>query len=1006
MNRVRWQQIESIYNAALEKPSADRELFLAEKCGDDTELFNEVNSLLASHDPADEFLAEPAYELGLKVLVNPEPVLQTDQVIGNYKIFNLLGRGGMGEVYLAQDLTLKRRVALKFLSQTFSADPNRVRRFKQEARTASLINHPNVAQVYEIGEVETIHFIAMEYVDGKTLREYLRQKCLNASEVLSIAEEIVTALVAAHEVGVVHRDLKPENVMLRDDGKIKVLDFSLAKLTQRFPSNPENLPTDLLTVSLNTEPGFLMGTATYMSPEQARGQEVDARTDIWSFGVMFYEMLTGELPFTGKTTSDMIAEILKSEPASLADFADEMPKHLERIILKSLSKELGERYQTSEELLDDLGSAKRELADYLKTRGSVEKNFKRRKALSSDGSLIKRTSEDFKIPTNQPETETARMSAGNLIKSRYKIASAVILTVITVFGLAFIAYRQLSRNREINSFQNIKISKLTNIGNADSPVISRDGKFVIYSKIEKNSKFSLWNKAIGASDETQILPPTEGAYSGAVISPDGKNIYFGAAMNNQPAAIYIMPVSGGEMTKLPLKRAFKVGLSPDGKRLAYMDNNFLEGKTSVVVANSDGTEARPIITRQAPDYFWTANRPSWSPDGKLIACLGQNKTESFPHVFLIDAETGKEISITLHKWNTARGIAWLSDMSGLLTIGADENSILRQIWHVPYPAGEPTQVSRDTNNYFDLSLAADGNAVVTTQIEMTSSIWVMPVDIENTEGVGLTVDTTNAVQINASKVDGFDSVSFDRGAYGRLSWTNEGRVIYTSGESGNVDIWSMNADGSDRKQLTTDPHWDTAPNVSPDGRRIVFMSNRAGTESIWIMDSDGKNQKRLTNDLIERVPFFSPDSKWVYFNSWKTGIQTVWKIPVEGGTAVQVIQELSSVPIISPDGRLIAYNSAGKIKIVDLERGNAIKIFDAGGIMYAWSPDGKALTYLSTINDITNLWIQPLDETSPRQLTDFASDSIQIYAFSKDGKQLAVGRGTEVSDIIFVSNLK
>jgi serine/threonine protein kinase len=816
MTPERYRQIDQVFQAALGLKPEERAGYLDEACSGDEKLRQEVESLITSDQGGLSFIDQPAFEMGARVLASDEPALSAGDLIDRYEVVSLLGSGGMGEVYLAHDQKLNRKIALKLLPTHFTTNEGRLHRFQQEARAASALNHPNIITIHEIGEVENRNFIATEFVDGETLRQRMKRGPLSHNESLDIAIQVCSALASAHNAGIVHRDIKPENIMLRRDGYVKVLDFGLAKLTEQ----PEQTTKVDAADNVDLSSGLLMGTVKYMSPEQAQGEPVDQRSDIFSLGVVLYEMVTGQLPFDGKTTSDLLSAITTEEPLPLKPYAPGTVDQLQGVITRALSKTKDLRYQTAEELLDEL------------------KKLKEGSSGPSVAHLISRMKQH---------------------KAAASLGVAVIVIAIT--GILFGLYKFFKLRSSTIPFQNMKVTKLTSFGHVFEPAISPDGKYVAYGKAEEYG-FSIRLRLVGTTSEMQVVPPTEGEFNGAAFTPAGNFIAYGARLKGrQHSDTYVVPTTGGESKKLPLKGATEVSFSLDGQRLAYLYNNLPEGKTSVVIANADGTGEREIVTRQAPNYYWTAIKPSWSPDGKLVACVGQNGTESFPHVFAVNAETGAESPITAQRWSDMRGVAWLPDMSGLLTIATEETSSIPQIWHISYPSGAAHRVTNDTVSYSGLSLAADGSALVTTKTEFPFSISVMPVNgTESFPGTRstLSIDSGSTRLIESSNLAG-------DAAYIRLAWTPDDRIVYMSEESGNADIWSMNADGSDRKQLTTDPHWDTSPDVSPDGRYIVFMSNRAGAENIWRMDIDGGNQKRITNKHVERTPVFSANSKWVFF---------------------------------------------------------------------------------------------------------------------------------------------
>jgi serine/threonine protein kinase len=375
MNLDRWKQINDILILVLEREAADRAALVKEACGNDVVLRLEVESLLASYQQATDFLEESVVGAAARLLVEDQNHLTAGQQIDHYEILALLGVGGMGEVYLVRDNTLGRQAAIKLLPSRFTEDRERLRRFQQEARAASALNHPNIITIYELGEFDSTQYLATEFIDGETLLQHMKESHsttdtnersktgtgMKLSEVLEISIQLGSALGAAHSAKIVHRDVKPTNIMVRPDGYIKVLDFGVAKLTEQFPDGRYVDDDEFIEDLIRTKPGEVVGTASYMSPEQARGLAVDARTDIWSAGVVLYEMITGHRPFDGPTRSDVISSILQRDPPPLGRHASNVPAELERIVMKALRKSRDERYTTVQDLVFDLRRLKQQL---------------------------------------------------------------------------------------------------------------------------------------------------------------------------------------------------------------------------------------------------------------------------------------------------------------------------------------------------------------------------------------------------------------------------------------------------------------------------------------------------------------------------------------------------------------------------------------------------------------------------------------------------------------------
>src|SRR5262245_4158465 len=457
MKPERWRQIESLYYTALERDAALRAAYLDKICANDEELRQEVGSLLAAHEQSESFLATPALEIAAQVIAEKQVPMMTGRMIGHYQVLSLIGAGGMGEVYLAEDMGRSRKVALKLLPKEFTQDRERLRRFEQEARTASALNHPNIVTIFEIGEVEGIHFIATEYIDGQTLRQRMLSAPVKLSESLDTAMQVASALAAAHEAGIVHRDIKPENVMLRRDGYIKVLDFGLAKLIAPHTAGHATIAgsTGSTKWQINTDPGKLMGTARYMSPEQIRGRDVDGRSDIFSLGVVLYEMVAGRPPFEGTTAVEVIAAILNQEPPPLARYSQEAPAELERMVSKALAKDREERYQVVKDLLIDLKSLRLELEIKAKSKRASpgpQVGTEEPRVIAPPTASMFATNVEPMPPPTQPDAFSFAVAQDETVpfespraRAAWAMSIAIFIVVLLLSGM--LAYRFWSRAR-------------------------------------------------------------------------------------------------------------------------------------------------------------------------------------------------------------------------------------------------------------------------------------------------------------------------------------------------------------------------------------------------------------------------------------------------------------------------------------------------------------------------------------------------------------------------------
>jgi serine/threonine protein kinase len=612
MTPERWQQVKAIFNSAIQYLPEERSSFLSQACSGDTKLRSEVESLIASHERSGEFIDEPAYQ-GASWLADQKAELKMGQTIGSYQVLSFISRGGMGEVYLAQDQRLSRKVALKLLPVSFTTDIDRLRRFEQEARAASALNHPNIITIYEIREFEGAHIIATEFVEGETLRQRLSRSRLSLSETLNVAIQVADALSAAHKAGIVHRDIKPENVMLRPDGYVKVLDFGLAKLSeQASPAVSAEAPT----IQVRTGSGVVIGTAGYMSPEQARGLAVDGRSDIFSLGAMLYEMITLQKPFHGETPSDTLASILKTEPPSLSQIKPGLPPELNRIVAKTLRKDREERYQVVKDLWLDLKSLKQELEFQQKLQQSNVPDF-----TDSGATNV--------VPIAQPtEPRSAITSISESLSieiKKHKIGTAILLVLLVMIigGASFGIYKYANRTQPIERFWDVRISRITNSGNAIDSAISPDGKYIVYALSTRGTQ-SLYIRQVNAANDKLIVPPAPVGVFGMTFSPDGTELFYAVKSALDSGTLYRIPVLGGTPVKVLEKIDAPISFSPDGKRFVVLRSNFPnQGDSSLVISNLDGSEQRDLVVKKLPEklspMFFTG--PSWSPDGKLVSSV-------------------------------------------------------------------------------------------------------------------------------------------------------------------------------------------------------------------------------------------------------------------------------------------------------------------------------------------------------------------------------------------------
>jgi serine/threonine protein kinase len=976
MTSEKWEQAKQLYEAALKVGRDERPRFLAENCGGDEELRREVGSLLACSDEAEGFLDKPAIGEMAEVIVTGRSL--TGQKILQYNIVEMLGAGGMGEVYLAEDTRLKRKIALKILPASLSEDKKSVRRFEQEACAASALNHPNILTVHEFGAHDGMNFIASEFVKGETLRERLiGGETLTLPETLDIALQVAAALCAAHESGIIHRDIKPENVMIRDDGLVKVLDFGLAKLTLQ---KSEDVDNDGETV-FHTTAGMIMGTAAYMSPEQARGRETDARTDIWSFGVVLYEMLAGKPLFKGETASDTIASILTRDPGPV----DNLPAKLNHILRKALQKDRGERYQTMEDLLLDLDAFKRESAS-----GRIEIN----------------AAED------RPGSNTGPVTTARSQPSKRKWMAAIAL-LIALAG-AGVVWRTVFQNKNpasANLLASLRPRQLISLngeaGEGDAGArFSPDGTMIAYSWTKDGQKY-IWTKQI---PEGKPNPITDGKWNdhNPVWSPDGQQIAFISNRDDQ-MAIWTTPFSGGALTLVnPVEAAdiFLLKWSKDGQKIYYRQ---VDSKGGLNIFALDLTSKQPtqltnFDSSNPAQYF------SISPDEDRIA-YSSGPNEKL-HIFVMPLGGGEPVQVTSDEASDEYPF-WLPD--GRRIIYSSKRDDIFQTCVAYLDEGRTKQINLGTSDTLIRDVSSERDRILFQQSREESDLW--KIGINNKSEKQVTFESGLELWPDVSP-DG-KSVVFQA--------ANESKHLL----EGSIQIRSI----GDTQPITIASNG-FSPEFSPDGRKVAFLRDAGHFRNLLITDRNGAGERQLTTDGISfegytQIPYnrlqvndygWSPDSRSLVYSAKKDGLWNVWQAAADGTGAPRQISNnadeniLFSCPIFAPDGKRIAWTSSaikasadGK-KTTELYLFNgetSAPLFSAGSVfrLIGWAgsnlliaiPDNKSVA--KPVNVLLSLVSA---ENVSRDLASIDAGYFYNIQLSPDGRRIAFAEREDKKDNIRV----
>ncbi len=945
MSPDRWEKINEIFNNALDLPSAERDAYIVRECGDDPELLAEVRSLLGAESQAGEFINEPAVS-GISS-GSPDELPQTLAGIefGHFKIERCIGSGGMGDVYLATDTRLNRPTAIKTLPRVLARDPAFVKRFHNEALAAANLNHPNVATIYSVEDIDGRPIITMEYVDGKRLDEVTPKEGLDIRTFLDWFTCISDAFAQAHERGIIHRDIKPGNILVSNSGTPKVLDFGLAQFDERLrASSPDDHSL--------TQPGQVIGTPAYMSPEQAEGKEVDFRSDIFSLGVVMYQALTGKRPFAGDSHAEIVSNLLKSDPPSMRSLRPEIPDPIVRLIEKCLAKSRRARPRSMKEVNSILTDVW-----HTYTRGG-------------SGSSLRRLYREFSVGSY-----------------RWLIGAAAVVLIGAVAGWYYFSRPAVGA---IN-FANMVPRKLSQSNNVVYAHITPDGRSVVYNTIEENEQRAMYIRRVDDRTSLPLMPPELVWYwGGMAISPDSSQIYFiTAGRLDTHGTLYRISSLGGQPRKLIEKVNDLGSLSADGERVLIIRY----GETiQLISANAiDGGDERVI--HQTPKSTILRD-PHFSADERQIffsKVENVGTAESWSLVS-IPATGGPETIILQPRRTKINEIAVLPDGEGLLVNQGDAVSNLNQLFHVRISDGLETRVTNDLNSYFGISLSANGRSVVTAQRSQTNDIWTGSADAPN----GLTKLTREAT------------------AYLRTSWTPDGKLIYDGLENNIPKIWVSSLDGKEPVRLTSGTAGDWEPMVSPDGRYIFFASDRTGERKIWRMNADGSNQVMIGPEEGTGLnPRRSADGRSVLFHVNKGEERFVGSVPIDGG-AISLLPPFGNTYWeMSPAGDRIAvaeFDEAanrGRVVIRPVAGAGEQVVLDISPLLvFTWSHDGRSFFYRErTGGDDSASTVWNIDPATKRVRPYLSTkpDSVHHLSFSPDGKRVAVVRGKLITDAVLLT---
>jgi Tol biopolymer transport system component len=856
----------------------------------------------------------------------------------------------MGEVYLARDESLDRSIALKILPPDLVKNEERVRRFVQEAKSASSLSHPHIVTIHEIGQADVdgqpVHYIAMELVSGRTLKDLIHTDKADLRTLVRYLAQAADGLAKAHAAGLVHRDLKPENIMVTSDGFAKVLDFGLAKLVEQGAGGGETATA----FGSPTGAGTILGTVGYMSPEQVQGKAVDHRSDIFSLGCVLYEAATRRRPFQADSDVETLHQILKDAPPPVDELNPEVPADFRKVIRRCLAKSPDRRWQSMKDVAIDLAE-------------------------------IDETYETLSVSTGSGTTTSAIGAVRDKPRS-WLLPVAVV--VIGIAGLSFGLWQWLGGDRSASSasLANLEITTLARITDMTGALLSVDGRLLAYT-LEQPSGFSLVVRQMATSQDLVVVPPQQAPLRLLALAPDSSYAYFRSrATSDAPSWLYRVPTVGGEPRRL-MEGVREMAFSPDGARIVTTFYSGTSPETTarietLVIANADGTGPRTLVTEK-DGYFFA---PAWSPDGQhIVASVGGSGP--LERLVAFDVADGTPQAIGSGEWET-RSMAWFPDGRGFVASAATALGGQAQLWHVAWPSGSARRITADTSSYeAPIVMSQDGRTVTTALIRSDRSIWTAPAD-----------EPERATRLS--------------GEFPSYLWPlRDGRVLARIITRGRSALWTMAADGSRRQRLTPERLDVGGVAIAALADVIVFSAggDDGQSEGLWRMDSNGGALAEIPDSNSRSPVAVSPDGGTIYYRKYDQAAGRFGQIlarPIEGGT-----EERANDPNFSPNGRFSVQgrqwsNTEVPLDVMAVADKRVLRTlsvpFDMGiqAWRWTWASASDALLWARVIDGVANIWRLPIDGRPPEQLTHLGPGQLdpltQGFTYTADGAHLLLFR--------------